>query len=105
MAPPVKTPADSAVETRYLVMPGHANPSGTAFGGAIMSWIDMIAAMAAQNIQNYTASLAPSLKSAIDEPMEPVTVTVSLQFDSASAASWFFRGRTLIGQAVLPAEY
>jgi acyl-CoA hydrolase len=48
MAPPIKTPADSAVETRYLVMPGHANASGTAFGGAIMSWIDMIAAMAAQ---------------------------------------------------------
>ena len=43
-----KTPADSAVETRYLVMPGHANAFGTAFGGAIMSWIDMVAAMAAQ---------------------------------------------------------
>ena len=48
MLDPVKTPADSAVETRYLVMPGHANAFGTAFGGTIMSWIDMIAAMAAQ---------------------------------------------------------
>jgi acyl-CoA hydrolase len=48
MTEPVKTPADSAVETRYLVMPGHANAFGTAFGGTIMSWIDMIAAMAAQ---------------------------------------------------------
>lgn len=44
----IKTPADSAVETRYLVMPGNANAFGTAFGGAIMSWIDMVAAMAAQ---------------------------------------------------------
>ena len=44
----IKTPADSAVQTRYLVMPGQANPYGTAFGGAIMSWIDMVAAMAAQ---------------------------------------------------------
>ena len=44
----VKTPADSAVQTRYLLMPGQANPYGTAFGGAIMSWIDMVAAMAAQ---------------------------------------------------------
>ncbi len=44
----IKTPADSAVETRYLVMPGHANAFGTAFGGAIISWIDMVAAMAAQ---------------------------------------------------------
>lgn len=48
MPDPIKTPADSAVETRYLLMPGHANAFGTAFGGAIMSWIDMIAAMAAQ---------------------------------------------------------
>lgn len=48
MPNPIKTPADSVVETRYLVMPGHANAFGTAFGGAIMSWIDMVAAMAAQ---------------------------------------------------------
>jgi acyl-CoA hydrolase len=43
-----KTPAQSAVETRYLVMPQHANPYGTVFGGVIMEWIDMVASMAAQ---------------------------------------------------------
>ena len=43
-----KTPSESAVETRYLVMPQQANPQGTAFGGAIVSWIDMVAAMAGQ---------------------------------------------------------
>jgi acyl-CoA hydrolase len=43
-----KTPAESAVQTRYLVMPQQANPQGTAFGGAIVSWIDMVAAMAGQ---------------------------------------------------------
>ncbi|HOK97052.1 MAG TPA: acyl-CoA thioesterase [Anaerohalosphaeraceae bacterium] len=43
-----KTPSQSAVESRYLVMPQHANPFGTAFGGVIMSWIDMAASMAAQ---------------------------------------------------------
>lgn len=42
-----KTPSQSAVESRYLVMPQHANPFGTAFGGVIMSWIDMVASMAA----------------------------------------------------------
>jgi len=45
---PIKSPAQSAVETRYLVMPHQANPFGTAFGGVIMSWIDMVASMAAQ---------------------------------------------------------
>ena len=43
-----KSPGESAVETRYLIMPHQANPQGTAFGGVIVAWIDMIAAMAAQ---------------------------------------------------------
>ena len=43
-----KTPGESSVETRYLVMPHQANPYGTAFGGVIMAWIDMTAGMAAQ---------------------------------------------------------
>ncbi len=48
MSENAKSPAQSAVETRYLVMPHQANPFGTAFGGVIMSWIDMVASMAAQ---------------------------------------------------------
>jgi acyl-CoA hydrolase len=43
-----KSPCQSAVEARYLLMPGHANPYGTAFGGTIMAWIDMVGSMAAQ---------------------------------------------------------
>jgi len=43
-----KTPSQSTIVTRYLVMPGQANPQGTAFGGAIVAWIDMVASMAAQ---------------------------------------------------------
>lgn len=43
-----KSPSQSAVETRYLIMPHQANPHGTAFGGVIVAWIDMVAAMTAQ---------------------------------------------------------
>jgi acyl-CoA hydrolase len=43
-----KTPRESQMETRYLLMPHHANDLGIAFGGTIMSWIDMVAAMVAQ---------------------------------------------------------
>lgn len=46
--PKGKSPKESAVESRYLLMPQQANPQGTAFGGAIVAWIDMVAAMAAQ---------------------------------------------------------
>ena len=42
-----KRPSDSAVESWYILMPHQANPSGTAFGGAIMAWIDMLASVAA----------------------------------------------------------
>jgi acyl-CoA hydrolase len=42
-----KAPSQSTVESRYLVMPDHASPNGTAFGGVIVSWIDMTASMAA----------------------------------------------------------
>jgi acyl-CoA hydrolase len=44
----VKTPRESWIESRYIVMPQHSNDIGIAFGGTIMSWIDMVAAMAAQ---------------------------------------------------------
>lgn len=43
-----KTPRASQMETRYLVMPQHANDLGIVFGGTIMSWIDMLAGMVAQ---------------------------------------------------------
>jgi len=36
------------METRYLLMPHQANDLGVAFGGTIMSWIDMVGAMVAQ---------------------------------------------------------
>lgn len=42
-----KAPSESAVEMREMVMPSHANPHGTIFGGTIMSWIDIAGAMCA----------------------------------------------------------
>jgi acyl-CoA hydrolase len=43
-----KLAAGSKVEMTQLVMPGDGNVLGTAFGGRIMQWIDLCAAMAAQ---------------------------------------------------------
>ena len=48
----MKTPKDSQVEMRYIVMPHHSNPRNTVFGGVIMSWIDMATGMAAQKHAN-----------------------------------------------------
>ena len=43
-----KPVSDSSVTMTELVLPSHANPLGTVFGGVIMSWIDICAAIAAQ---------------------------------------------------------
>ncbi|MCO4773915.1 MAG: acyl-CoA thioesterase, partial [Deltaproteobacteria bacterium] len=42
-----KAPRDSAVEMTQLVLPNNANNRGTAFGGQIMAWIDIAAAVCA----------------------------------------------------------
>ncbi|HEY7725918.1 MAG TPA: acyl-CoA thioesterase [Anaeromyxobacteraceae bacterium] len=43
-----KLASGSRVEMTQLVMPGDGNLLGTAFGGRIMQWIDLAAAMSAQ---------------------------------------------------------
>lgn len=42
-----KTPAETSIEMREMVMPNHTNSHGTVFGGTVMSWIDIAAAMVA----------------------------------------------------------
>lgn len=44
-----KTPSESTCESRKIVMPEQINPHGTLFGGVIMTWIDKVAYMCAQN--------------------------------------------------------
>lgn len=45
---PDKTPRYSMTEKTELVLPQHANVVGSAFGGTVMSWIDIVAAVSAQ---------------------------------------------------------
>lgn len=45
---PPGSPSASAIEMNELLLPSHANALGTAFGGTIMAWVDVCAAMAAQ---------------------------------------------------------
>ena len=48
----MKTVKSSALEMRYLVMPNDTNPQNSIFGGVVMSWIDMAAAMVAERHAN-----------------------------------------------------
>lgn len=47
-----KSVSESAVEMRFLVMPNDTNPQNSIFGGVVMSWIDMAAAMVAERHSN-----------------------------------------------------
>lgn len=42
-----KTPSETQIEMREMVMPNHTNSHGTVFGGTVMGWIDIAAAMVA----------------------------------------------------------
>jgi len=42
-----KHPKDSKVEMTQIVLPSHTNALGTIFGGTVMSWIDIAAAISA----------------------------------------------------------
>ena len=52
------TASTSMVEMNELILPQHANNLGTAFGGTIMSWIDVCAAMAASRHARCTVVTA-----------------------------------------------
>jgi acyl-CoA hydrolase len=43
-----KAPSESFTEMTELVLPQHTNAIGTAFGGVIMSWIDICGSIAAK---------------------------------------------------------
>ena len=47
MSKSAKKPSDSSVEMREMVMPNNTNALNTVFGGTVMSWIDIAAAMVA----------------------------------------------------------
>ena len=66
-----KTARASYTEMTELVLPQHGNVLGTAFGGTVLSWIDVCGAIAAQRHCNRVAVTA-----AIDEVnfLAPITV-------------------------------
>lgn len=50
--------SDSLVDMTQLLLPGDANPLGAAFGGSVMGWIDICAAVAAQRHARQTVVTA-----------------------------------------------
>lgn len=58
MTEPGKSPSESQVIMTELVLPSHTNALGTIFGGQIMSWVDIAAAISAQKHSKRTVVTA-----------------------------------------------
>lgn len=58
MSLPPRKGTDSIVEMTQLLLPGDANSLGAAFGGSVMGWIDICAAVAAQRHSRQTVVTA-----------------------------------------------
>lgn len=56
-----KTVSASICESRKIAMPDEINPHGTLFGGVIMSWIDKIAYMCAQNYAEWRKTVTVNI--------------------------------------------
>lgn len=57
-----RSPADSAVEMREIVLPNDANLLATLLGGRLMHWMDLAAAMAA-----HRHARRPAVTAAVDQ--------------------------------------
>ncbi len=62
LKPPARGVADSTTTMTEFVMPSHANALGSVFGGQVMAWVDLAAAICAQR---HTGSIV--LTAGIDE--------------------------------------
>ena len=52
------SPAQSYVQMTEIVLPNHLNPLGTAFGGVIMSWMDIAGTISATRYSSKTVVTA-----------------------------------------------
>lgn len=54
----MKTVSESSIEMREMVMPNHTNPQNNIFGGVVMGWVDIAAAMvASRHCQKHVATV------------------------------------------------
>ncbi len=53
-----RKPSDSYVEMVQILLPGDANALGAAFGGSVMGWVDICAAVSAQRHSRQTVVTA-----------------------------------------------
>lgn len=83
-----RPPSDSRVSMTELVLPSHANAVGTMFGGTLMAWIDVCAAIAAQRHSRGWVVTASMDQLDFDAPIQVgdvVSLTAQVNFAGRSS--------------------
>lgn len=83
-----RPPSDSRVSMTELVLPSHANAVGTMFGGTLMAWIDICAAIAAQRHSRGWVVTASMDQLDFDAPIQVgdvVSLTAQVNFAGRSS--------------------
>lgn len=62
---PMKTVGESRTEQVQIVLPGHSNGDGRLFGGRLMEWIDVVAAVVARRHSGVNVTTAARGQSAV----------------------------------------
>ena len=91
-----KTPKESEVVMRELVMPGDTNAHGTIFGGKVMGWIDIAAAMCASRHCNL-----PVVTVHIDDIEFRSPINVGCQVVIKASVNYVGRTSMIIGVKVI----
>ena len=78
-----RTSADTRVEMTQIVLPQFANSLGNVFGGQVVSWIDVCAAVAAQRYARRVTVTASIDAVHFIEPIRLGNVVVLLGQDNA----------------------
>ena len=92
-----RTIADSSIQYRQLVMPGHTNALGTLFGGTMLGWVDEACAMAAQKHARKMVVTVHMDDIAFQEPVllgDQVVVHAYITYagrSSIETKAWVFR--------------
>lgn len=71
-------PCTSKVEVNHIIMPEHANPLNSAFGGVILGWIDLVAVMSASR---YSGTNVVTAKIEAVEFLLPLKVGDQIRLD------------------------
>ena len=82
-----KLASTSKVEMTQLVLPGYANSFGNAFGGRVMQWTDLAAAMAAAPIRVGQIAILRAQVNAVFGSSLEVEVTVDSEDPRTGARS------------------